>query len=78
LLDRLVGFGDLKSEILDLKSRAEAVSRQLRGRADSLQNSRIPGQHYLTETGRVAERTRRERAEFLEYLRKNFGPAAGE
>jgi len=60
----------LKSQISNLKSLAESVSRQLRGWANSLQNSEIPGQRHLTEkTGRVF-RAKREREEFLEHLRQ--------
>src|SRR2546422_11676519 len=47
LLERLPDFKDLKFEISDLKSRSEAVSRQVRAWADSLQNSDIRGQRYL-------------------------------
>lgn len=61
-------FEDLKSEISDLKLQAEGISRQLRGWADSLQNTKITGQRYLTEKARQAERARRERVEFLEKL----------
>ncbi len=49
LLERIQGFADLKSEISNLKSLAEGISRQLRGWADSLQNSGIKGQRYLTD-----------------------------
>src|SRR5271169_3028245 len=38
-LEQMPGFGNLKSEISNLKSAAEGVSRQLRGWANSLQNS---------------------------------------
>jgi hypothetical protein len=62
------GFVDLKSEISDLKSKAEGVSRQLRAWADSLQNSDIRGQRYLTDKSRRAETQRREREEFLKEL----------
>src|SRR5216684_7039752 len=41
LLERLPDFVNFKSEISDLKSRAESVSRQLRAWADSLQNTEI-------------------------------------
>lgn len=68
LLEALPGFDNLKSEISDLKSRAESVSRQLRGWADSLQNSRIAGQRYLTEKARQSEKIRKERKDFLEEL----------
>jgi four helix bundle protein len=68
LLERLPAFSDLKSEISDLKSIAEGISRQLRAWADSLQSSRIKGQRYLTEKTRLAEKAARERKEFLEKL----------
>jgi four helix bundle protein len=54
LCERLSYFADLKSEISNLKSQAESVSRQLRVWADSLQNSGIKGQRYLTESSRMA------------------------
>jgi len=68
LLETLPEFENLKFEIPDLKSRAEGVSRQLRGWADSLQNSKITGQRYLTEAGRRAGKLLKEREEFLEKL----------
>ena len=52
LCDRLPYFEHLKSEISNLRSTAESVSRQLRAWADSLQNSDIKGQRYLTDTAR--------------------------
>jgi four helix bundle protein len=70
LIERLPGFPDFKSQISDLKSAAEGISRQLRGWADSLQNSKIPGQRYLTEKARRADQAARDRQEFLEKLQK--------
>jgi four helix bundle protein len=70
LLEGLPGFTDLKSEISDLKSTAESISRQLRAWADSLQSSKITGQRYLTEKTRQAEKAARERKDFLEKLRQ--------
>ena len=52
LAERLDDFRDLKSEISNLRSLAESISRQLRGWADSLQNSGITGQRYLTDAVR--------------------------
>src|SRR5713226_2264027 len=43
LLERLPDFENLKFEISDLKSRSEAVSRQVRAWANSLQNTEIKG-----------------------------------
>ena len=68
LLDRLPEFSDLKSEISDLKSRAESISRQLRAWADSLQNTEIRGTRYLTDKSRRSEKQRSERDEFLKEL----------
>ena len=70
LLEALPGFSDLKSDISNLKSLAEGISRQLRAWADSLQNSEIKGQRYLTEKTRHLEQVARDRKEFLERLRQ--------
>ena len=45
----------LKSQITDLKSIAESCSRQLRGWADSLQNSDIKSQRHLNRRTREQE-----------------------
>ena len=68
LFGALPEFADLQSQISDLKSQAEGISRQLRGWADSLQNSEITGQRYLNEKSRKAARARTERDEFLKKL----------
>ena len=68
LLDRVPEFTNLKSEISDLRSKAESISRQLRAWADSLQNSDIRGTRYLTDKSRRVETRRKEREEFLKEL----------
>src|SRR5713101_5594573 len=68
LLERPLGFADLKSEISDLKAKAESISRQLRAWADSLQNTEIRGTRYLTDKSRRSEKQRSERDEFLKEL----------
>lgn len=61
---------DLKSQISDLMSSAESCSRQLRGWADSLQNSVIQGPRHLNEKTRERDRTARKAREFrLNFLR---------
>lgn len=45
-------ISNLKSQISNLKSLAESCSRQIRGWADSLQNSDISGQRHLNEKSR--------------------------
>ncbi|MGH9427692.1 MAG: four helix bundle protein [Terriglobia bacterium] len=69
-IERLPVFCDLKPELSDLKSRAESISRQLRGWADSLQNSDIKGTRYLTDKVRSKALSEKERKEFLEELRR--------
>jgi four helix bundle protein len=68
LFERLGGFANFKSEISNLKSKAEGISRQLRGWADSLQNSEIKGQRYLTKKTKRRDQAAREREEFLNEL----------
>src|SRR6266511_2355129 len=68
LCERLPGLADLKSEISDLKTMAEKISRQLRAWCESLQNSDIRGQRYLTNKSRNKTRETREREEFLKEL----------
>lgn len=49
IMDRLPSFSDLRSEISNLRSLAESISRQLRAWADSLQNSEMKGTRYLND-----------------------------
>jgi four helix bundle protein len=70
LLESIAAFGDLKSEISNLKSQAEGISRQLRAWAEALQDSKIKGQRYLTEKGRRATKAQQEREAFLDELRR--------
>lgn len=69
LFERLPLLIDLKSEISNLKSRVESASRQLRGWADSLQNSEIKGQRYLTDKTRRTDQQAKDREEFMEEFR---------
>jgi len=52
-LDRWPATNHLKSEISNLISLAESCSRQIRGWADSLQNSEIKGQRHLNDKTRA-------------------------
>jgi four helix bundle protein len=73
LLERMDHFAHLKSEITDLKSLAESISRQLRAWADSLQNSPITGQRHLTEKTRQAGEQRKRAEAFLQNLKVTQG-----
>ncbi len=70
LCERLPAFTDLKSEISNLKSSAESISRQLRAWADSLQNSDITGHRYLTERGRASSEQKKRAEAFLAKLKQ--------
>ncbi|MBI2440067.1 MAG: four helix bundle protein [Lentisphaerae bacterium] len=67
---RIKGFAHLKSRISDLKPKAESISRQVRAWADSLQNTDIKGQRYLTEKSRVGYEQEKRAAAFMEKLKK--------
>ena len=67
--ERLPAFEDLKSEISNMKSDVEGISRQLRAWADALQNTEIKGQRYLSEKERSISRQKKEKAEFLDVLK---------
>lgn len=66
--ERMQAFAHLKSEISDLKVSAESISRQLRAWADSLQNTDIRGQRYLTDNSRKAYEQRKSAEGFKEKL----------
>lgn len=68
LLERLPHFKHLRSEISDLKPLAESISRQIRAWADSLQNSDINGQRYLSESVRQQHEHKSRAAAFWQQL----------
>jgi four helix bundle protein len=68
LMGQMPPFGDLKSEISDLKFLSENISRQLGGWAQKLQDSPIRGPRYLTSQVRQVARTRQDRDAFLAEL----------
>lgn len=70
LLDQMPYFQHLKSQISDLKSLSESISRQLRAWADSLQNSDIKGQRHLTQAVRDEYEHKGRAAAFLAQLER--------
>ena len=68
LFERLRVFANLKSEMSNLKSKAEIISRQLRAWANALQNSDIKGQRYLSNRSKRAEEAAKGRQDFLNEL----------
>jgi four helix bundle protein len=62
----------LKSEISNLKSLAESCSRQIRGWADSLQNSDIKGQRHLNNQTRTDFHANKRREAFEKQLQETL------
>jgi four helix bundle protein len=71
-------LAQLKPQISNLIPRCESISRQLRGWADSLQNSDIEGHRRLNDATRADYDRRRRSVEFLDKLREmqSRAPAA--
>jgi four helix bundle protein len=67
---RIPAFGDLKSEISDLTSTSESISRQLAGWLGTLQNTDITGPRYLTDAAREAAERRRRADALMERIRE--------
>jgi four helix bundle protein len=80
LLERMPVFRDLESEILNLKSSVESISRQLGAWIRTLRDSEMKGQRFVTEKTRRATQARHEREDFLrklEQIRKGASPGTG-
>lgn len=74
VMERLDSFNDLKSEISNLKSSAEAISRQIRSWSASLQNTPIRGQRYLNDRTKSAFEQGKSRKAFEETLKQYYQP----
>lgn len=70
VMDRMPEFDELKSEIPDLKSEFESVSRQIRAWLDSLQNSEIKGQRHLNEDSKAQYDSKQRPSEFWAQMDK--------
>jgi four helix bundle protein len=68
LIEKIPALAGFESEILDLKSRAESISKQLGGWIRSLRDSDLKGERFVTEKMRQADVARRGREEFLKEL----------
>lgn len=64
LCERLPRFIDFKSEISNLKFRAESISKQLNGGIESLKNSEIKGAKFLTDKERERYKQKKDLEEF--------------
>ena len=70
VIDRLEYFTHSKSQISDLKSLAESISRQLSAWAASLQEGDIKGPRYLTEQSKRAYQQKQRATAFMEKLKR--------
>ena len=68
LIEHMPVLRSLESEIFNLKSRTESISRQLGAWIRTLRDSELKGQRYVTEKTRRATQARQEREEFLKKL----------
>lgn len=68
LLERKKEISNFKSQISDLKAKAESCSRQLRGWADNLQNSDIKGQRHLNDKVKAGIKRSKEADDFKRML----------
>jgi four helix bundle protein len=70
VIERMPVFDHLKSQISDLKSMAESTSRQLRGWADSLQNTELTGTRYVTDKSRTTDEEQKRATAFMAKLKR--------
>jgi len=70
LLEKIPVFAGLASGILNLKSRAESISKQLGAWVRTLRDSELKGERYVNVKTRRADVARRDRDEFLKELER--------
>jgi four helix bundle protein len=78
VIERMDAPENLRSEISNLKSNAEGISRQLRGWANSLQNSDISGQRHLNDQSKRAFDSKTKADRFVEQVRRTAEEAQAE
>ena len=70
LLEKIPALAGFESEILNLKSSAESISKQLGGWVRSLRDSDLKGERFVNEKTRQADMARKGRDEFLQELER--------
>jgi four helix bundle protein len=70
LLERMPDFRNPESAIRNLKEQTEGISRQLGAWIQSLLNSDMKGQRYVTDKTRAHDQKRQDRDEFLKRLQR--------
>ena len=70
LLETIPAFAELASGIVNLKSSAESISRQLGAWVRTLRDSELKGERYVNDKTRRADMARKDREEFLMELKR--------
>lgn len=70
LLEKIAAFRNLESAIRNLKQQTESISKQLGAWIQSLLNSGMKGQRYVTDKVRAGDQKKIERDEFLKELER--------
>ncbi len=70
LLERMEAFRNLESGIRNRKEQTESISKQLGAWIQSLLNSGMKGQRYVSDRTRIADEKKQERNEFLKKLER--------
>ena len=70
LLDEITAFRGLESETRALKAKAESISRQLGAWIRALRDSGMKGERYVNEKTKRLDQKNRERAQFLDELKR--------
>lgn len=78
VIERMDVPENLRSQISNLKSNAEGISRQLQGWANSLQNSDIAGQRHLNDQSKRAFDNKTKADRFVEQVRRTAEEAQAE
>ena len=78
VIERMDAPENLRSEISNLKSTAEGILRQLRGLANSLQNSDITGQRHLNDQSKREFDNKNKANRFVKQVRKTAEEAQAE
>ncbi len=78
VMERWNAFANFKSQISDLRTRSERISKQLYGWIESLKNSDITGQRHLDDRRRASNAAKKERDDFLAEIHRITEAAAEE
>ncbi len=76
VMERWKAFVNFKSQVSDLRTKSERISKQLYGWIENLKNSEITGQRHFDDKQRTIYTGKKEREDFLEEIRRITEAAA--